>query len=119
MSSRSGEASGLVYPDTNSKSLCDATKKKPSVLLQRKTSLGCSVHYDNDGEKKSYNCIYNQIRMQKLDKRQKKNLVLYNQIVGKLYLFYIYIYAFICIYICCAASAGCVCGLYLQCLGLL
>ena len=28
LSGRSGEASGLVYPDTNSKSLCDATKKK-------------------------------------------------------------------------------------------
>ena len=86
MSSRSGEASGLVYPDTNSKSLCDATKKKPSVLLQRKTSLGCSVHYDNNGEKKSYNCVYNQIRMQKIDKRQKKYIVLHNRLQQRILL---------------------------------
>ena len=86
MSSRSGEASGLVYPDTNSKSLCDATKKKPSVLLQRKTSLGCSVHYDNNGEKKSYNCIYNQIRMQRISKRTKRLIVLYNQLQQRILL---------------------------------
>ena len=38
--SRSGEASGLVYPDTNSKSLCEATKKNDSILLQRKKVWG-------------------------------------------------------------------------------
>ena len=86
LSSRSGEASGLVYPDTNSKSLCDATKKKSSVLLQRKTSLGCSVHYDNNGEKKSYNCVYNQIRMQRLSARTKRLIVLYNQLQQRILL---------------------------------
>ena len=71
LSGRSGEASGLVYPDTNSKSLCDATKKNKSILLERKKSLGCSVYYDNAGEKKSYNSIFNQIKMQRLSKRRK------------------------------------------------
>ena len=40
MGSRTGEASGLVYPDTNSKSLCQATKKNNSILLQRKKVWG-------------------------------------------------------------------------------
>lgn len=76
MGSRSGQAGGLVYPDTNSASLCSATKTKDSILLPRKVSLGCSVYYDNDGEKKSFNSIFNRIKMQRLKSREKKKYVL-------------------------------------------
>ena len=80
MGSRSGQAGGVVYPDTNSASLCSATKTKDSVLLPRKISLGCSVYYDNDGEKKSFNSIFNRIKMQRLKSREKQHLVLQSQV---------------------------------------
>ena len=86
MSSRSGEASGLVYPDTNSKSLSKATKKNNGILLQRKTSLGCSVYYQNNGETKAYNSIYNQIRAQRLNKRMKKCIVLQSAVQQRILL---------------------------------
>ena len=39
--SRSGEAGGLVYPDTDSSSLCEATKKKCTFTEKEKFGMQC------------------------------------------------------------------------------
>ena len=43
---RSGSSGGIVFPDTNSKSLSKCTEKN-RVMLGKRKSVACSVSYSN------------------------------------------------------------------------
>ena len=77
LGNRAGAAGGMVYPTTNSRSLSKVTKKRNSFLLANKKSSGLTCHYiNNNNEIKSYNGVYNDILMRKLNSNQKKKLML-------------------------------------------
>ena len=72
LGNRAGAAGGMVYPTTNSHSLSKVTKKRNSFLLANKKSSGLTCHYQNDSNVvKSYNGVYNDILMRKLNTNQK------------------------------------------------
>jgi hypothetical protein len=73
--SRCGSAGGRVFKSTNSKSLSKCTKYEPSILIRKKHSVGATIVYrGSDSTVKSYNSVYNQIKMRRLTKSQKKNI---------------------------------------------
>ena len=74
---RAGAAGGMVYPTTNSRSLSKVTKKRNSFLIANKKSSGLTCHYLNDNHViKSYNGVYNDILMRKLNSYQKTKHIL-------------------------------------------
>ena len=71
---RSGAASGIVFPETNSHSLSKVTQKPNSFMIAQKKSVGMMCIYENDkGEIKSFNSVYNNIYMNRLQKKQNKD----------------------------------------------
>lgn len=73
---RSGAASGMVYPDTNSHSLSKVTQKPNSFMIAQQHSVGMKCIYENDkGEIKSFNSVYNDPYMNRLQKNKKQRLL--------------------------------------------
>ena len=74
---RSGAASGIVYPETNSHSLSSVTQKDNSFLLPQKNSIGLKCIYENaKGEIKSFSGVYNDILMNRIGHSKKKKFLL-------------------------------------------
>ena len=77
---RSGPAGGTVFPDSNSHSLCEATKTSNSIFVAHTNGSGMSIEYiNNEGEKKRFSSVYNDILMQRLTKSKKRKKMLYEK----------------------------------------
>ena len=76
---RSGAASGIVYPETNSHSLSKVTQKPNSFMIAQKKSVGMVCVYENaQGEIKSFNSVYNDLYMNRLQKKKKERQLFSN-----------------------------------------
>ena len=83
---RSGAAGGVVFPDTNSKSLSKSTMNN-RVVMQHRNGVGCSVSYTNaESKNKTFNGVYNQVKMMRMNKQTKRKIVLQSGIDRKILL---------------------------------
>ena len=70
-SHRSGSSGGIVTSSTNSKSLSKVTENS-RLLTRSKKGVGMKVAYENMNTVKEYSGVYNQIKMRRLSKYEKK-----------------------------------------------